>query len=240
MKKIKFADISCLFDNTYQLGVLSQEDTFRLGQVPLKGYCHAGRTVIFNQKNRDYWMQLESSLVILHCSDVAYDYTIKPKSSNILIPLFPDAKLITYDFKAAAVKAGLAMRGRNNLVWSIEFGFMCKITAFGFKNEIVDYERPELPEWLPQCNDCSICTDACPGEAFVSGEYQRDLCESVIGPQVQSHLIKFDRRYRRTNVPWQGVPGGIENHCQECQRHCPVHGHYQQELLPARRRGNHG
>ncbi len=237
MKKIQFIEISQLFDCSYQLGVLSQGETVELGQIPLKGYCHAGRTVIFNQKNQDFWMQLKSSLVILHYSDVAYDNTIKPKVSKILFPSFPDAKLITYDFKAAAVKAGLAMRGRNNLVWSTEFGFMCKITALGFKEKIVGYERQNLPERLPQCKNCSICTDACPGMAFAGGEYQREMCESIIGPQVQSHLLKYDRTFRRINVPWQGVPGGIKNHCQECQRHCPVLGSYQKQHIADRQRG---
>lgn len=227
VKMIRFEEIDQLFGDDYQVGVLDARATYKTGQIPLKGYCHAGRTVIFHQKTQAYWRSLQSSLVVMHYSKVAYDYTIKPKSVKILQQKFPQVKLITYDYKTAAIEAGLAMRGNNTLAWSTEFGFDCKITAFGFTEKIIGYEKPKLPATLPDCEYCSICIDACPGCAFANRVFDREKCESVIGPQVKSYVSKLDPVYRRLVIPWQGVAEGIKSHCRVCQSLCAVKGRYQ-------------
>lgn len=224
---ILFEDVKKLFGDDYQIGVLDGNETYHVGLIPLKGYCHAGRTVIFHPKTREYWQSLQSSLVVMHYCTVAYDYTIKPKSVKIIHKKYPEAKLITYDYKTAAIKAGLAMRGKNTLAWSTEFGFNCKITAFGFTEKIIGYNKPQLPEMLPDCKTCSECIDACPGWAFTDGHFVREKCEAIIGPQVKSHVSKLDVIYRRLVIPWQGIADGIKNHCRVCQTHCPVKVRFQ-------------
>jgi|GEM_PF-6844862 len=218
---INFSDIKELFDDRFQLGVLNSEETIRIANIRLKGYSHAGRTIIFTPKTQKYWRQFKSSLVILQFSDIAYDYTIKPTVEKIINAKYTNTSLITYCFKSAAIEAGLAIQAKNNLVWSTKFGFNCKITALGFRDDIIGYNKQVLPNFFPNCKDCIRCISACPGDALKNDTFNRDNCESIIGPQVQSHLIRYDKIYRRTVIPWEGVAGGIKEHCRVCQEKCP-------------------
>ena len=222
---IKFNKIKQLFPrDKYLCGVLSQKDTYQLGQVGLKCYYHTVGTLLFLPETKKLWEAIKNSLIVLQYNTLAYDYNIKPETEKILRPHFKDILLITLDFKTAAIKAGLVSRGYNSLVWSPRFGFDCKITAWGFFEEVIGYQKPRLPEWLPYCKNCLACHHNCPSNAF-SGkliedfEFDTDKCESIIGKQVNDFAVQ-----NKSNLSmrgWYGVPGGIPNHCRVCQDQLP-------------------
>jgi hypothetical protein len=203
---IVFDEIKKLFPaKKYQCGILSQKDTYQLGRaLPV---------------NRILWKAIKSSLIILQYTKVACDYSIKPDTEKILRPHFKDILLITLDFKTAAIKAGLASRGYNSLAWNPHFGFDCKITAWGFFEEIVGYQKPRFPEWLPFCKACLKCHQRCPSQAFLGKSiknFKLDAykCMSIIDKQV-------DDFKSIAHSSWNGVPGGVHPHCRICQEQLP-------------------
>jgi len=220
---IDFNKIKYLFPrDEYKCGVLSQRDTYQLGRVRLKRYYHTVGTLLFIPGTKKLWKAIKNSLIILQYNTVAYDYSIKPKTEEILKAYFKDTLLLTLDLKTAAIKAGLASRGYNSLAWSPHFGFNCKITAWGFFEKIVGYQKPQLPEWLPFCKNCSKCQYYCPSKAFFGNsikdfKFDTDKCESIIGKQVND----FADQNNIVLSMWNGVPGGILNHCRVCQEQSP-------------------
>jgi len=220
---INFDKIKRLFSiKRYECGVLSQKDTYQLGQIRLKRYSHTVGTLLFLPETKKLWEAIKNSLIILHYNTVVYDYSIKPETEKILRPHFKDILLITLDLKTAAIKAGLASRGYNSLAWSPRFGFNCKITAWGFFEKIIGYKKPRLPEWLPYCKNCLACHRNCPSKAF-SGKSIEDFefdihkCESIIGEQIDDFVTQ-------NNIApsmWDGVPGGMPNVCRACQDRLP-------------------
>ncbi len=216
---VEFNKIKQLFPrDKYQCGVLSQRNTYQLGRVRLKRYYHTAGTLLFIPETKKLWETIKNSLIIMQYNTVAYDYSIKPETEKILRPHFKDILLLTLDLKTAAIKAGLVSRGYNSLAWSPHFGFDCKITAWGFFEKITGYQKPQLPEWLPLCKNCFKCHQYCPAKAFSGNsikdfEFDTDKCESIIGKQVNN----FADENNIVLSMYNGVPGGIPNHCRVCQ-----------------------
>jgi epoxyqueuosine reductase QueG len=221
---VEFNRIKQLFpEDKYEIGVLSREETWQLGQSKLADeYSLVGAIPLTSETGR-FWRKIKNSLIILQYSNIAHDYSIKPETQQILVPHFKkNIFLVTIDLKGAAIKAGLGCRGYNNLVWNPKFGFDCKITAWAFCVEIKGYQRPDLPEYLPICNvGCLSCRRACPSQAF-SGEkigefkFDKEKCKKIIGPQIR----QFRQKNNLILNAWNGVAGGIK-HCRACQEQSP-------------------
>ncbi len=74
----------------YQCGVLSQKDTFRLGQVRLQAYYHTAGMLLFTLETAKLWKAIKNSLIALQYNTVAFDYSIKPEIESVLRPHFKD------------------------------------------------------------------------------------------------------------------------------------------------------
>lgn len=221
---IEFDKIKQFFpSDKYQIGVLNREETLQLGQVKLVDKYSTVGAIRLTSETERFWRKIKNSLVILHYTDVAHDYSSKPKTQQILSAHFKKGIfLITIDLMTAAIKAGLGSRGYNKLVRNPKFGFDCKIVAWAFCEEIKGYQRPHLPDYLPICNvKCLRCHRACPAQAFSGGKigdfkFSKEKCIKIIGPRIR----QFSQEKSLIPSGWNGVVGGIK-HCRACQEQLP-------------------
>ncbi|MFO8143657.1 MAG: hypothetical protein R6T78_03160 [Dehalococcoidales bacterium] len=66
-----------------------------------------------------------------------------------------------FNYKTAAIKAGLGKRGKNTLVINPVFGSRLRFAALRL-NTILETGPDESDEESPLCRGCSICIDECP------------------------------------------------------------------------------
>jgi len=141
------------------------------------------------------WKRIKSALVLVRRSLISLDYSLYIEADEILQRRFPHPRggdltarrfatdrlsirhlhylhkeapwvPVYFDFKSAAILTGLGVRANNSLVHSYRFGFDCKICAFGFKEEIVGYEKEINLGTLDLCEGCTDCMDNCPAGAI--------------------------------------------------------------------------
>jgi epoxyqueuosine reductase len=115
--------------------------------------------------------------------------------------------------KDAAVLAGLGVIGRHNLFISPRYGSRLRLRGLFLDR---GYETPARVIPSP-CADCSApCHEACPEQAFRTGLYDVERCESEM------------RRNRRDVVTVDGSLVGMEGRCEvekfcrACELACPV------------------
>ena len=176
----------------YQVGYLSRAQLDHLLTNEVFYYDNfAAHTVL--PEEQSYFRTIKGVLIVIAYSPAAYDYTVKKRAADALLgTLGPGDRPITINFKAAALLAGMGMRGYNTLVWSTRFAFDCKILAFGLSQKL-DYRAPTLPEYLPICADCLLCHQNCPGRAFDLESEERfapEKCSEIIGPPIRTEMAK--------------------------------------------------
>jgi len=117
--------------------------------------------------------------------------------------------------KDAAVLAGLGIIGKNNLLITPEYGTRVRLRALFLDREI---QSTRGADFHP-CDGCAKpCHQACPEDAFRSGQYDVTLCE----PEME--------RNRKNLINVEGAVVGIdsscrvEKFCRACEFACPVAG----------------
>jgi ferredoxin len=184
MQDISFNDIKNLFDDTWDVGVITSQDLHRISLMPIKQKAHLFGADFTN----DIHYEGLTNTIILVKQGQTWDYThyeeacILLKNSGIE-NWFP----IYTNFKEAVIQAGLGVRARNSLVYSYKFGFDCHISAIGFEQTIVDWptdKRVNRQLWK-RCSGCDDCIKACPVNAIHGLEepYWLDsgACDNFIG-----------------------------------------------------------
>lgn len=115
--------------------------------------------------------------------------------------------------KEAAVKAGLGVIGKNNLLVSPRFGPRLRLRAL-FLDLPVDMPLPEAG--FDPCGSCDApCLSHCPQEAFRDGRYTVERCR---------RQMRIDQRRREpaTNENL-GVAGKyLKQVCRVCELSCPL------------------
>lgn len=90
-----------------------------------------------------------------------------------------EAEVISYTpgfyLKDSAALAGIGSIGKNNLLLTEEFGSQIRLRALCTKAPLECGEPIYLSK---HCEDCNICIEACPANAFSSGKYNKELCLS--------------------------------------------------------------
>lgn len=213
MRKISFNHIKSLFDDSWDVGVISSETLKRIALTPLKAKMHSN----VNNNSRIYTDSIHYNnlvnTVILIKNGSTWDYTHYDEANHILEnsefkkdqEWFP----IYTNFKDSAIFAGLGVRARNSLIYSYKFGFDMHICAIGFNNEIIDLptnKRVNYKLWS-RCNGCADCVNACPANAIhgVEEPYWLDssACDNFIGysdhPTIPS-IKKFWHKYVHPEV----------------------------------------
>ena len=146
---------------------------------------YPGRSPILDKypfKHLNDMAAISVAVVVLY-TDVAADYDLDDrlqwavneingrlgKNSAEAVTLSKDIQL-----KPIAVAAGLGHYGRNALFFSSDFGLNCKLGVLLFSFKMSEYSAINGPSgaerienWaLPDCLNCTRCTDACPTDAI--------------------------------------------------------------------------
>jgi len=103
--------------------------------------------------------------------------------------------------KGAGVLAGLGFIGKNNLLVTKKYGPRIRLRAV---NTNASLKPDPIIESLDFCRKCSKCVDACPADAFDTGQYNREACLSYC----ESNLKEISQY----SVLW----------CMECSNVCPI------------------
>ncbi|MFX0070578.1 MAG: hypothetical protein ACFFAO_05745 [Candidatus Hermodarchaeota archaeon] len=89
------------------------------------------------------------------------------------------SKVITYNpgfyLKEISALAGLGPIGKNNLLITEEFGSQVRLRALTTTAPLECGEPITISKY---CENCNICIEACPAQAFSDGKYDREKCLS--------------------------------------------------------------
>ena len=104
---------------------------------------------------------------------VNYSHSIR----KFLIKRGYDAKIITYNpglyLKEAAALAGIGPIGKNNMLITKEYGSQVRLRAIATTAPLIVGEPIFESKY---CENCNICIESCPGEAFPEGKYDKEPC----------------------------------------------------------------
>ncbi len=103
--------------------------------------------------------------------------------------------------KGAGVLAGLGFIGKNNLLVTEKYGPRIRLRAV---NTNASLKPDPIIESRDFCRECSKCVDACPADAFDTGQYDRETCLSYC----ESNL----KEVSQYSALW----------CMECSNVCPI------------------
>jgi len=125
-------------------------------------------------------------------------------------PLTYEDSLATLDLKAAAVRAGLGIRGLNTLVITRRFGPRVRLGALFTDLEL----EPDQPIADYFCVSCTLCLAACPTGALGLDGLDRSRCIAEFEPgaamvELQKRLCQFPTPHTRQQ-------------CAACVSACPV------------------
>lgn len=183
-REISFYDIKDLFDDTWDVGFLTEDQLQEVSLLPIKSKMHVEGA---DYTNDIFFFGLTNSIVLIKKGH-AWDYTHYDEARDILTNGgIKDWFQIYTNFKEAALRAGLGVRARNSLIYSYKFGFDCHIAVFGFKDKIIDIptdKRFNKKLWN-RCTNCYDCVNACPVKAIRAKEQPYWLnssdCDTFIG-----------------------------------------------------------
>jgi epoxyqueuosine reductase QueG len=112
-------------------------------------------------------VQFADSILQNHCHSIR----------KFLIKREYDAKIVSYNpglyLKDAAALAGMGPIGKNNMLISKEYGSQVRLRAIATSAPLVVGEPIFESEF---CEDCNICVESCPAEAFSTGKYEKEPC----------------------------------------------------------------
>jgi len=168
-KTISFNNIASLFDDTWDVGIISAEQLMECGSHPIK---QTRPNQPANFTNHTHYYGLTNAIILIKKGET-WDYSHYDEALDILkrSNLTNWFELYT-NYKMAAILAGLGVRARNSLIYSYKFGFDCHIAAFGFNDKIVELptnRRVNRKLWK-RCQGCDDCYNACPPKAIHNKE----------------------------------------------------------------------
>ena len=168
MSDISFNYLRSLFDDSWDLGVLTPELFHQVNLHPIKGRYH-----YIDQIHSEYYCnsmhyKLETNVLVLVREGHMWDYTHYSQALNILeqAKVFDNHEyyMVYANFKEAAICAGLGVRAKNSLVYSYKFGFDHHIACIRFVDTITDIPKGQRVNhniWN-RCVGCDDCAKACP------------------------------------------------------------------------------
>lgn len=181
---ISFNDLKKLFDESWDVGIISADVLKRVSLMPIKDKSH-----IFGADftNDIHFTGLTNTLILIKDGHT-WDYTHYEEGCRIIKNAGYENWFPIYtNFKEAAIMSGLGVRARNSLIYSYKFGFDCHISAIGFEDEIIDLptnKRVNNKLWK-RCENCDDCIKACPVGAIHGTKepywLDSDACDTFIG-----------------------------------------------------------
>ena len=194
---MKFAKINKLFDpKEWDIGMLNKEEMLKCANSPLKIHYNSPG-MKYNSFTDSMWKKFKSALIVVRFTPDPAIYDFYYEVSDILKEV-KGWRHIYFDYKKAAIYAGLGVRAKNSLVHNRKFAFNCKILALGFEEEITDYERKE-PDFdiLKACIGCDDCLRNCPVDAIKHEGLKEKghwidwvACDKYLGKQLREEWKK--------------------------------------------------
>ena len=172
MKEISFNQITNLFDDTnWDIGYLTTQDLQQLIAFPIKEHNIMD---IKYQLLLEQFIKYQATGIIFVKQTNSYDYSMTPyinlQMQKIAGLTYTSQFIISY--KTAMILAGLGQYGKNQIIYSYKFGFDIHIHLIVVLNPIKNLPIRNKPNWnfLPQCENCTDCFNACPVHAIHNQE----------------------------------------------------------------------
>lgn len=180
---IDFNDIKKLFPfNEWDIGILNGVHYKKVLNRPVKATCHFKGEMMTNRLQAPY--QSNNTIIFARSSEVAGDYSLYEEANNYLKEYIDSGKCVQVylNFKEAAIYSGLGVRAKNSLIYNKKFGFQCKLCAFTFLEDIVNYPNPIINEGLLNlCEGCNDCIVNCPAKAIYEDFIDGNACDTFVG-----------------------------------------------------------
>ena len=125
-------------------------------------------------------------------------------------PLTYEDSLATLDLKAAAVRAGLGVRGLNTLVITRRYGPRVRLGALFTNLELL----PDQPILDYFCVSCTLCLAACPTTALGLDGLDRSRCIAEFEPDAA--MVELQKRLGQFLTPHTRLQ------CAACVSACPI------------------
>jgi epoxyqueuosine reductase QueG len=125
-------------------------------------------------------------------------------------PLTYEDSLATLDLKAAAVRAGLGVRGLNTLVITQRFGPRVRLGAL-FTDLDLPADQPIVDYF---CVSCTLCLAACPTRALGLDGLDRSRCIAEFEPDAA--MVELQKKLGQFPTPHTRLQ------CAKCVTACPV------------------
>ena len=125
-------------------------------------------------------------------------------------PLTYEDSLAVLDLKAAAVRAGLGVRGLNTLVITRRYGPRVRLGALFTDLEL----EPDQPVVDYYCVSCTLCLAACPTGALGLDGLDRSRCIAEFEPDAA--MVELQKRLCQFPTPHTRLQ------CAACVTSCPV------------------
>lgn len=99
-------------------------------------------------------------------------FLLKRGFNSRVIPYSPGLFL-----KEAAALAGIGPIGKNNLLITEKFGSQVRLRAIATTAPLICGQVITESKY---CNECNLCIEACPANAFIDGKYIREKCYAYL------------------------------------------------------------
>lgn len=181
---IDFNTIKNLFpENEWDMGVLSGISYRKVMNKPIKALCHFKGELVTNRLQSPRF-DIENAIVFARTSTVGSNYSLYLEAEDYLKPYIDSdvCEQIYTNFKEAAILSGVGVRAKNSLIYNKKFGFQCKLCAFTFYDEIVNFPKVKANEGLLDlCDGCNDCIVNCPANAIHEDFIDGRACDTFVG-----------------------------------------------------------
>ncbi len=140
-------------------------------------------------------VQFADSVLKNYCNSLS-KFLFKQGFESKIIPYNPGLYL-----KDSAALAGIGPIGKNNLLITEEFGSQVRLRAIVTTAPLV-LGKPIYESKF--CEECNLCVDSCPADAFNNGSYDKNIC--------------LDYNYYN----WKKLSNYTRLWCNKCIESCPV------------------
>ena len=214
---INFQNLKSIFDNEWDVGVLTEDFYDECLNSPIKTVTHLyGSNLTTNPitsfiSNGE--QEIKSFLVLAKKSTNPNDYSLYEKSNELLKNSGYNFHPVYLNYKKALVLSGMGVIAKNSLVYNRKFGFQCKICMYAIETgNFYNLDDVKIDRtMLDLCDGCYDCIKNCPVNAIHETYIDAKKCDDYIGfgndKDISSmkwnwweHIGKYSSQYTEEDV----------------------------------------